>query len=241
MLKLIGLELKKASRNKRFVIFTILLPLLFFVILRTAAGDVNRLSISYLYYVCIMYGMIGNNIVTLGTKIAKEKNFYLSIFKRTKFNIVANTVIQFVTQAVLNLLIVGVLSLAGVLFLGLQVNVNLVWNLLLVFLFCNSFSFIGTLLGYVFDPVSLQVISNPIYMSLMLLSLPNELVRMFPKLFRQVYQVFPGHLVWNLIDQINDNQLSQQNLILFFTYLGVIILISLVLLVFKQTREVERS
>lgn len=241
MLKLLQIEIRKTFRNKRFLIFTILVPLFFMISLKMTTGYLNHLSVQYLYLICAMYGMIGNNLVTMSTKIAKEKDFYLSIFKTSKLKIVNHTCVQFFTQSILNGLIMLILFLVAYFFLGLTLNTAFFFDIVLVYLFCNVFVFVGAIMGYLLDPVSLQVISNPVYMGLVMLSMPTALVNMFPKLIQNVYALFPGHFLWLVITQINDEANVGLGMVKFLLYLFSIALISSIVLVIRQKKAIARG
>ncbi|QBO37124.1 hypothetical protein EQG49_11990 [Periweissella cryptocerci] len=238
---LVRLEFNKVVRNRRFLIFTIVIPTLFYVGLKISMGRINGFSTDYLFYICVMYGMLGNNIVTMSTRIAKEKNFFFNLYKTTTFNIVQNTVVQFMTQAILNMIVSCLLAIVGTLFLNLTLNLHLLLNWFLVYLFCNVFVFIGVLCGYVFDSVSLQTITNPLYMVIVLLSMPGGLVAMLPDFVRDTYNVFPGHLLWLLVEQVGESEFSFVTFSELIGYLVAICVVASVFLVLRQKQAMSRT
>lgn len=218
---LVKLELLKSFRNRRFLIFTVLMPAFFIIVLSKIDNNFSKgLSSVNLFYICSMYGMFGNNIVTFSTKVSKEKNFYLGIFKTTKLNIVQYTFAQFIAQSILNGIIMLILLFVGYFILNLRLSSSLCFGILLVYIFSSIFAFLGAFLGYLFDPVSLQVISNPLYMGLTILSMPASYISFFPDFIKSIYYYLPGQLLWKLIFQIeNTSSINMIDFLGLFSYL----------------------
>ncbi|MBF8807636.1 MAG: hypothetical protein IC227_03660 [Enterococcus lacertideformus] len=91
MPQILLLELIKVFRNKRFIVFTIIIPIIFFLILSNLEKGNNDVQ---LLLICTLYGMIGNNVVTMSTRIAKERNFYENLYKTTRVSMIKGIQIQ---------------------------------------------------------------------------------------------------------------------------------------------------
>ncbi|HGF7406279.1 TPA: hypothetical protein QFJ79_002462 [Enterococcus faecium] len=78
MLYLIYLDIRKAFRDVKYVAFIILLPVLFYLLythIFSTKAAVGTISWSeYSLVSMISFGIMGNSINLLGTKIADEKN-----------------------------------------------------------------------------------------------------------------------------------------------------------------------
>ena len=234
------LELKKVFFNRRFLIFTIIIPSVFFIIL--SKMDNGTENITSLLLLCILYGMIGNNVVTMSTRISREKPFYINVYKTTDFTMLKSGEVQFMVQFILNVVIVAVLSIVGLITSNIDLSLVFLYTVILVFVYCSFFSLIGFSLGNFFDSLVLQTISNPLYMLLIVISLPDSIANFFPKFFIKIQRHLPGHFLWNSVSTIYQNQWSfNGEVITLFVYMIVLTLIIVGLILWNQHRGVERD
>ncbi|SDN42294.1 ABC-2 type transport system permease protein [Paenibacillus sp. yr247] len=168
-------ELMRTLRNRRFVFFTIIMPVAFFFIFTSTMGSGTKIGgVDWsAYYLMSMtsYGIVGASLMSFAQRISKERSQgwikLLSITPLPSWSYVFSKV---AAQAVINFFIIIMMFVIG----GFGKGINLsaaVWIESGLWIWIGGFSFmaLGTLLGTMRNTDSVQVLSMILYMGLSVL------------------------------------------------------------------------
>ena len=67
------IQFKQVLRNKRFILFTLFIPVTWYMILNNLQGDMMP---NILLSIAVFIGVIGNSLATFSKRISSEIEFY---------------------------------------------------------------------------------------------------------------------------------------------------------------------
>ena len=202
---IINIQLKQVARNRRFLIFTILFPAIWYwmmvKLINTPSNSKYQLVILVL---ALLIGILGNSIVTFSKRIASNRRFYFLQSKISKYSIWRYMGSQLITQLVLNLAITIILVILACLLTAFTFD-SLKWLTLgLVNLFGIYLSIIGFTLGIIFDRVAIDAGATPLMFLLAMFIVPwnfflptNTMVRFITRL----QKLLPSYYAYQVIQQ----------------------------------------
>lgn len=202
-------ELLRTVRNRRFVIFTIIMPAVFyFIFTGTVGGSVQVGGTDWkAYYLMSMtvYGVVGASVTSLAVRFSRERaQGWNRLIQITPLPGYAQVIAKLVSQGMLNFLTIVFLFLLG----GLVKDVELTaaqWIESGLWIWLGGFAFmsLGTLLGTMRNVELVQVVSNLVYMAMSVaggLWMPTETM---PKLMRDIAELLPtnrlGQGAWRIV------------------------------------------
>ncbi|GIP37768.1 ABC transporter permease [Paenibacillus sp. J31TS4] len=202
-------EILRTARNKRFVFFSILLPVGFFFLFTSTMDSSMTIGNADwgAYYLMSMtaYGVIGASLTSFAQRIAKERaEGWVKLVRLTPLPSWSYVFSKMAAQGVINLFIIVVMFLIGG--IGRSISLPLsVWLLSGLWLWAGGFSFmaLGTLLGSLRNQDLTQVLSLIVYMGLSILGGLWMPTATFPDFMKTVAAYTPtfrlGEGAWNLV------------------------------------------
>lgn len=167
-------ELLRTIRNRRFVIFSVIMPVLFFFLFSSAVGGQKVEGVDFTsYYLMSMtcYGIIGASFTTFSQRLSRERSQgWIRLLKITPLPSWAYIVSKIGAQAVINLFIVVMMFLIG----GIGKHIDLpvsTWLSCGAWIWVGGMSFmaLGTLFGSMRNADAVQVIGMIVYMGMSVL------------------------------------------------------------------------
>ncbi|MDT1959060.1 hypothetical protein MX629_11525 [Carnobacterium divergens] len=187
-------QIKSILRNRRFIIFTLLFPSLWYLFFIFALKDKVYLSSSMLAIYSAMFGVAGSGLNTFSTKIAKEKEYFNIVKRISPYNYLRYLADSVVTQTILNMLIILVVSIIGFLFGDLVFTKDYVILSGLLLFFGFYYIVIGFFLGMFFNNEVLAAISMPVFMVFMAMNVtPNSVDFGAFSFISAIQKIFPGY------------------------------------------------
>lgn len=202
---IINIQLKQVARNRRFLIFTILFPAIWYgMMVKLINAPSNNKYQLVLLVLALLMGILGNSIVTFSKRIASNRRFYFLQSKISKYSIWKYMGSQLVTQLILNLVITALLVVLACLLTTFTFD-SLTWITLgLVNLFGIYLSIIGFTFGIIFDRLAIDAGSTPLMFLLAMFIVPwnfflptNSTV----KLVTGLQKLFPSYYAYQVIQQ----------------------------------------
>jgi ABC-2 type transport system permease protein len=168
-------EILRTARNKRFVFFSVMMPIALYFIFTGTIGDTAKVgTVNWsAYYLMSMtvYGVIGASITSMAQRISKERTEgWVRLLRITPLPSWSYAVSKVAAQAAINLVIIVVMFLIA----GFSKRIDLspaAWVESGLWIWVGGFSFmaLGMLLGTMRNSDSVQVLSIIIYMGLSIL------------------------------------------------------------------------
>lgn len=168
-------ELLRTARNRRFVIFSVIMPVIFYFIFTSTVGDDTQVGnvdwSSYYLMSMTVYGVVGASLTSFAQRLSKERSQgWLSLLRITPLPSWSYVVSKVMAQGFINLCIVLIMFLVG----GFVKHVDLsatAWITSGLFIWIGGFSFmgIGTLIGSLKNADFAQVLSMICYMGMSIL------------------------------------------------------------------------
>lgn len=225
------IQLKQVLRNRRFILFTILLPGIWYLfmikVIAPAVPHNGKYQIGLLLLALLM-GIIGNSIVTFSKRISGGKQFYLLQSHISHYSIWRYMLTQLVSQLIVNFLITAIIILLAV---GLRsvtfTAINLL-SILLINVLGIYLSVIGFTIGIIFDAPTVDAGGTPIMFILMFFIIPWNsfyITNGFAKIFTVIQKLFPCYYIYANIDHLTVNNLVMFSVTFIVTILPFIILI----------------
>jgi ABC-2 type transport system permease protein len=167
-------ELLRTFRNRRFVVFSVIMPVVFFFLFSSTMGEQTIDGVNFnSYYLMSMtcYGIIGASFTTFSQRLSRERSQgWIRLLKITPLPSWAYIVSKIGAQAVINLFIVIMMFLIG----GIGKNIDLpvsTWLSCGAWIWVGGMSFmaLGTLFGSMRNADAVQVIGMIVYMGMSVL------------------------------------------------------------------------
>lgn len=165
-------EILRTARNKRFVMFSIIMPVAFFFLFTSTVGSDAKVGgvdwSSYYLMSMTCYGIIGASFTTFSNRLSRERSQgWIRLLRITPLPSWAYVVSKLVAQGIINLFIIVMMFVIGG--LGKQISLPVsAWieSGLWIWIGGLSFMALGTLVGTMKNPDVVQVLSTILYMGL---------------------------------------------------------------------------
>lgn len=188
-------QIKNSLQNKRFVIFTILFPVVFYIFFIKQLNYANTEDSGMIALFSAMFGIAGSGLNTFSQKVSKDKGYFRIMDRVSPYSYMRYMFDSVVAQTILNIMILFFITLAGVLLGNLKVTVSYLYIASLLLYFGFYYIVIGFLLGTIFNDETLASASMPIFFAFMMLNLtPNIINTMkIPEIIVTIQKFFPGY------------------------------------------------
>ncbi|MDF7639518.1 lantibiotic ABC transporter permease [Lactobacillus sp. ESL0791] len=206
------LQLKHILRNPRFLLFTIVIPGAWYVLMLNMIP--SHTDINYvIFLIACLWGIGGNSVVTFGKRINSGRQYY-ALKDKTSFYSLGNYLVdQVFLQVLLNLLIIAFNLVIGFVSSRLTFDYKLIICVLLLSLAGLYTSVIGFTLGILLQAETLDALDFPLMLIMMMLVSPfNSFMSTnndFLKLVINIQKFFPFHYIYNALNDL----LTKQSLV----------------------------
>ncbi|WP_371069499.1 ABC transporter permease [Sediminibacillus sp. JSM 1682029] len=197
MLTILKLEIVKVLRNKRFIFFTLVVPLVLYTVLYNFSGsDMDKENaVTVLAIVASIFATVGSGLNTLSSRVTREKPYITNILNITPYSPFKFITITSLVQFFLNIVIITVIIVYGFLVFGLEINSPFILMETIILFSSIFYIFLGLSLGFLLDSVTLNTIAFPLYFFVMATHITEDLFIGsidFPGFFTAIQKVFPG-------------------------------------------------
>ncbi|TPR26184.1 hypothetical protein DY120_00360 [Apilactobacillus micheneri] len=240
---ILKIQLKKVFRNKRFLLFTIVFPVLWYLMLlylsKSYEGVTKSLDQNTLFMIGCLIGIVGNSIVTFSKRVSNTKNFYTFQSKITNYSIWNFLLDYIITQVILNLIIVVFITFIGLVSNSLAMNYQLLMLILLTILIGIYLSVIGFLWGIMLDSKTVDASATPLMLVVGNLFVPYKqmLSGGFVNIIDIIQRIFPLHYVMDISNEIINKQSICQSLSMFIITFIITLIPFLLIIWFKFIKK----
>ncbi|WP_274648709.1 ABC transporter permease [Paenibacillus humicola] len=168
-------ELLRTIRNRRFVLFSVLMPIIFYFIFTStvpASTKIGGVDWSAYYLMSMTaYGVIGSGITSLSMKLSRERSQgWTRLLRITPLPSWAFVVSKLVAQGILNFCSITLMFIMGAAAKGISLPAG-VWIECGLWIWIGGFAFmaLGSLIGTIRNTDVVQVVSTIVYIGLSLL------------------------------------------------------------------------
>lgn len=188
-------QIKNSLQNKRFVIFTILFPVVFYIFFIKQLNYANTEDSGMIALFSAMFGIAGSGLNTFSQKVSKDKGYFRIMDRVSPYSYMRYMFDSVVAQTILNIMILFFITLAGVLLGNLKVTVSYLYIASLLLYFGFYYIVIGFLLGTIFNDETLASASMPIFFAFMMLNLTSNIISTMkiPEIIVTIQKFFPGY------------------------------------------------
>ncbi|CAI2694590.1 hypothetical protein [Apilactobacillus apinorum] len=233
-----AINLQTVLRNRRFFIFTIVFPAIWFIFMDLGIGTFAKNLTMTWFIISVLMGIIGNSIVTFGKRIGNSKEYYLIAIKTTPYTPFRWIMDSMMQQILLNLLILCVLILEAIIFGAISFNLSTLLLIIILLPLGIYFSFVGFLIGVVAKTDLLDMAGFPFMCVVALLIMPfyTFAQNKFFDVVTDIQKIFPGYYVIKLANAIQ-NSGSYEKLVWLFVLTFVIHVAIILFLFFKAVKK----
>ena len=216
------IQLKQVLRNKRFVLFTIILPIGWYIFFYQLQKGISP---SILLGIAVFIGVIGNSLATFSKRIASDIGFYSFESRFTNYSVKHYLWDQSIVQLILNSLIFLAVLVVAVLGFHFPVTTSLLVQFFLLSLMGIYFSVIGFVLGVRVDAKTIDTIGFPVIILAAMTIIPFDTLGAsggFMDLVGNLQRAFPGYYYTKLIQDLTEKQtIDVSQLALFVAVFGL--------------------
>jgi ABC-2 type transport system permease protein len=202
-------EIMRTLRNKRFVFFSLVMPVMFYFIFTSTVGDNTKIGGTdwKAYYLMSMtvFGVVGASLNTMAIRFATErKQGWVRLIKITPLPSWAYIFSKIAAQSILNLGTIIMMFLIGALVKGVELSV-MEWISCGIWIWLGVIPFLalGTLLGTLRSPEVVQVVAQIVYMGMSVLGGLWMPISTMPQLMQDIAKWLPtyrfGQGAWNIV------------------------------------------
>lgn len=205
---LILIQLKETFRNKRFIFFTLIVPLLWFFMMinisKSSGFYTKDLAYIWLYTSCTI-GVIGNSIVTFSKTISNTNHFFQLQIKTTPYKMQNWLLDQIIIQIILNVAICLVVMFSAFLTNTTTFSLKNFFILFLLILLGIYLCVFGFLIGVFIDGKTITALSMPLVMLIGLMIVPINTwgSGTFVDVLTTIQKFFPGYYLFEIIQKID--------------------------------------
>ncbi|MFD0692865.1 ABC transporter permease [Paenibacillus sp. GCM10027628] len=226
-------ELLRTFRNKRFFVFSMIMPAVFYFIFTSTVGDNTEVGgVAWkAYYLMSMtvFGVVGACIQTLSIKFAQERTQgWIRMIEITPLPSSAYVISKIVSQAIVNLVTIVFMFIVGGVVKGVELTfAQWISCGLWIWLGALPFMALGILIGTLKSVEVTQVVSQIIFMATSIIGGLWFPIQSMPKIMQDIASYSPsfrfGQGAWNII---SGGGLSLEGVIILAAYLIVFVVLS---------------
>ena len=229
------IQLKQVLRNKRFLLFTIFVPVIWYVFI----SNVQKGVLPNIVFGIAVF--IGNSLATFSKRIATNIEFYSFESRFTRYAVKDYLLDQMLVQLALNTLIFMAVLAFAVSFFNLHVTTSLVVQFLLLTVMGIYFSIIGFVLGVRVDAKTLDTISFPAIILAAMTIIPFASLGAdggFIGAVSKIQMIFPGYYYSDIVTAISSGRPVDSKDVLLFLIVFILNIIPLYLIV-PRVKEIK--
>lgn len=232
------INLKTVLRNKRFLVFTIIFPAVWFIFMDIDIGSFAKNLVTVWFIINALMGIIGNSIVTFGKRVGNSKEYYLIAIKTTPYSPFKWIMDDMIQQVLLNLLILCVLTLEAIVLGAISFDLSILLLIIVLLPLGIYLSFIGFLIGVIFKVDLLDMAGFPLMCVVALFITPfyTFVQNKFFDVVTDIQKFFPGYYVIKLANAIQNGG-SYDKLIWLFVITFVVHLAIILFLFFRAIKK----
>lgn len=234
VLKQCQFEILRTLKNRQFIFFSMLMPLMFYFIFVKVNGANLQLNgtdwKTYFLMSMAAFSVVGSSMFGLSGRIAFERTQgWLRLVQTTPLPNYAYVVGKCLSQLCVGFLSIGVLFIAGGLAEGVTQSF-LGWVTTLLWLTIGSLPFValGTLIGIVFATEATYLVCNILNMALGILGGLWWPVNGMPSIMQHIAHAMPtyrfAHVTWQMV---GGQSVPLQDILVLLAYLAVFVLLTL--------------
>ncbi len=201
-------DLLRTARDRRFFVLTLGMPIAFYLIFISEAGQDLKISGTFwsAYFMVSMatFGVVGSSVNTLGVRLATErKSGWVRWLRTTPLSSTGYAVAKILTQLTLSLLIVAVVFAVAHFDQGVTLSIRK-WVEIFGWLWIGSvpFSALGVLIGLAGNAA--QILGTLVYLTLSFLGGLWTPVQMMPKTMQEIARWMPTYRfanpAWDILE-----------------------------------------
>ncbi|MBZ6003862.1 multidrug ABC transporter permease [Leuconostoc gelidum subsp. aenigmaticum] len=240
---IIWLDIKETSRNKRFLLFTLIFPLAWYSMMISMAKSSGFFTISNAYLwvsAACAIGIAGNAVVTFSKKISHTRKFYQLQAHTSNYSMRRWLMDQMAVQIILNFAICVVIIVAGLLMKSLAFNLNIATMLILFSLMGIYLSAIGFLLGIFVDSRTLDALSMPLSMvfGMLMVRLDTWLSGNVIVAITTIQKFFPGYYLFGIVQKMILKQNFSNEFLKFLLSCSLMVIPFMVIVIVQHKKHV---
>lgn len=196
------IQLKQVLDNKRFLLFTIFIPVAWYVFLYNIQQVITP---NLMLGIAVFIGIIGNSLATFSKRISSNIDFYSFESKFSKYTVKNYLLDQTLVQLVLNTLIFIVVLAVGIIFFSFPLNSQLVVQFFLLTIMGIYFSIIGFVIGVRLDEKIIDTVSFPVIILASMTIIPFASLGAeggFMEFIGKAQMIFPGYYYTNIVSAL---------------------------------------
>ena len=210
------IQLRQVLRNKRFLIFTIFVPVIWYIfIYNVQKGIVPNI----MFGIAVFIGIIGNSMATFSKRISSNIEFFSFESKFTKYSFKRYLLDQTIVQVVLNTLIFLVVLAVAVALFKFQITGELAIQFFLLTIMGIYFSMIGFVVGVRLEPKIIDTVSFQLIILAAMTVIPFASFGAegsFMTIISKIQMIFPGYYYSEIINSISASKaIELKDLVLF--------------------------
>jgi ABC-2 type transport system permease protein len=202
-------EILRTIRNKRFVFFSVIMPVGFFFLFSSTMGNNTKIGdvdwTSYYLMSMTVYGVVGASLTSFAQRISKERSQgWIRLLRITPLPSWSYVFSKVAAQGLINLIIILMMFIIGGLGKSIELSAAF-WVESALWIWVGGFSFmaLGTLLGTMRNADAVQVLSMILYMGLSILGGLWFPTASMPDVMQTIAKFTPtyrlGQGAWNII------------------------------------------
>ncbi|WP_429970896.1 hypothetical protein ACQW5G_07800 [Fructilactobacillus sp. Tb1] len=204
----IWLMIKNTFRNKRFVFFTLITPILYYAMLvmmaKSGGWYENKYSFIWLI-VSIIIGVTGNSLVSFAKSVNVMLKFYELQIQTSNYTVLKWLRDELIVQLILNSIISIAVSICAIIIGNVPISTALFESLLLIIIFSIYLSIFGFAIALILDAKALDASSFMMMLGIMFLLIPFSLFapdNSYLKWITVVQKLFPGYYVNEISERL---------------------------------------
>lgn len=238
-MKINKIQLMQVLRNKRFLLFTVFVPVCWYAFFFNVQEDAVP---SVVLGIAVFIGIIGNSLATFSKRVSANIDFYRFESSFTHYSLSRWLVAQSFVQLVLNALIFAVVFVCAILFFKFPVSAGVAAQFVLLMLMGVWFSFIGFVLGVRVDSKIIDTVSFPVIVVAAVTIFPFSRFGAtggFVDVADKVQMIFPGYWYSGIVDSLTAGSPVEVKHVLLFALTFAADLIPLYLLIPNSCRKIN--
>lgn len=214
LMSIIAIQLKQVLRNRRFFLFTILLPGIWYVFMIQVASTSLPATGNFqlaLLLLALLMGILGNSIVTFSKRICSNKDFYILQSHISHYSLWNYLFSQLITQVIINLFITIVIMILAIFLHTIEFNFITITSILLTNIIGIYLSVIGFAIGLSFDAPTVDAAGTPILFIIATFIIPWKHLlpaNSFINFFTNVQKLFPTYYLYAGLDHLSVSHLG---------------------------------
>ncbi|MED2762094.1 ABC transporter permease [Bacillus thuringiensis] len=234
-------ELIRTIRNRRFIIFTVIFPVMFyFILINQVGGDTIIEGVSWnlkLMIGCATIGVMGSGLNTLSNRISLDfSQGWIKLIKVSPLPPFTYVIANMIAQLFLNFLIICIVFMVAFFYQGINLSIT-EWLIICLWLWVTSIVSIlgGIIIGVLVPSDSAQVIGTGIFMLLLFLGGVAQPPGLLPDFMQIISKVLPVYYIVKVpTDVVAHHGIEALDYIVILAYTVVFIFLSVFAINKKQ-------